>query len=78
MRTQAFKYKDKSYNADFDNIVERNEYDTFEVRKFNGISFDMFVDVTYNPIKKLLINDLMIMRDIKFNIAVKDKFYKWQ
>ena len=78
MRTQAFNYKDKSHNADFDNIVDRNEYDTFEVRKFNGILFDMFVDVIFNPIKKLLTNDLMIMRGIKFDTAVKVKFYKLQ
>ena len=62
----------------FDNLVERNEYDTFKVRKFNGISFNMFVDVTYNPMKKLLTNDLMIKRGIKFDIAVKVKYYKWQ
>ena len=78
MKTQAFKYKDKSYYADLDNIVDLSEYNTLEVKKFNEITFDMFVDITSNPIKKLLINGLIIMRGIKFDIAVKVKFYKWQ
>ena len=61
-----------------DNIVDLSEYNTLEVKKFNEITFDMFVDITSNPIKKLLINGLIIMRGIKFDIAVKVKFYKWQ
>ena len=78
LRSQAFKYKDKSYYADFDYLVDRNEFDTIEVRKFNGITFDMYVDITENPIKQILINDLIAMKGIKFDIAVKVKYYKWK
>ena len=66
LRAQAFKYKDKTYGADLDNIVNGNENDSFEVNKFSGITVDIFVDITHNPIKKLLINDLIIIRGIKF------------
>ena len=65
LRSTAFKYKDKSYYADFDNLVDRKEFDTIEIRKFNGINFDVFVDITKNPIKKNLINDLLMMKGIK-------------
>ena len=78
LRTQAFKYKDKSYCDNFNNLVDRNEFGTIEARKFKGINFDAFVDITENPIKKILINDLVILKGIKFDISVKVKFYKWQ
>ena len=59
-------------------MVDRNEFDTLEVKKFNGITFDMYVDITENPIKNILINDLIVMKGIKFNITVKVKYYKWK
>ena len=58
-------------------MIDRNEFDTIDVRKFNGITFDMYVDITENPIKKILINDLIAMKGIKFDSAVKVK-YKWK
>ena len=33
-------------------LFRRNEFDTFEIRKFNGIHFDYFVAISRNPIKK--------------------------
>ena len=54
------------------------EFNTIEVRKFIGINFDVFVDITKSPIKKNLINDSLMMKGIKFDIAVKVKYYKWK
>ena len=76
LRSQAFKYKDKIYYTDFDNLVERNKFDTVEIRKFDGITFDMFVDITTKPIEKFLISDLFSMRGIKFDISIKVKYCK--
>ena len=59
-------------------MIDRNEFDTIDVRKFNGITFDMYVDITENPINKILINDLIAIKGIKFDIAVKVKYYKWK
>ena len=59
-------------------MVDRNEFNTIQVRKFNGITFDVYVNITENPIKKMLINDLIAPRGIKFDIAVKVKYYKWK
>ena len=79
LRSQAFKYKDKSYfsDFDFDNLVERNEFDTVEVRKFDGITFDMFFDITIKLIEKIFISDLISMRGIQFDISIKVKC-KWK
>ena len=77
-RSKSFKYKDKSYFTDFENLGYRSETRTFEIRKFNGIPFNYFVDITRNPIKKILINDFLVITGIKFDIAVKVKYYKWK
>ena len=73
LRSQAFKYKDKCYYTDFDNLVDRKEFDTVEVRKFDGI-FDMFVNIITKPIEKILFSDLISMRGINFNISIKVKY----
>ena len=56
-------------------MVERNEFDTVEVRKFDGITFHMFFDITSKPIEKILISDLISMHGIKCDISIKVKYY---
>ena len=38
LRSTAFKYEDLSYYSDLDNLIERKEFDTIAVRKFNGMN----------------------------------------